>query len=108
VRRRKRLGLHREAEVEIAEATDHYESERRDLGADFEAALHATLDRIARFPASFATVMKDRDGHAVRRAFVDPFSYKVVYVELPKLVLVIAVSHTKRRSYYWRRRLREK
>ena len=106
MRKRKPLKLDREAEDEIEEATDYYEGERRGLGAVFQAALHATFDRIVAFPASFATVMTTRSGHPVRRAFTHPFSYKVVYVELPKALRVVAVSHTKRRSFYWRSRLR--
>ena len=105
MRRKKPFKLDRQAEDEIEEATDYYEGERKGLGAVFQAALLATLDRIASFPASFSTVMQTRAGHAVRRAFVHPFSYKVVYVELPKALRVVAVSHLKRRPLYWKRRL---
>jgi hypothetical protein len=47
-RTRKPLRLDRIAEEEIQDATDYYDQERRGLGALFQAALHATLDRIRR------------------------------------------------------------
>ena len=105
MRRKIPLRLDRRAEREIEQATEYYEAERSGLGALFHAALHATLDRIAAFPDSFATVMTTRGGRRVRRGLVHPFSYMVVYVELPNSLRVVAVAHVKRRPAYWRRRL---
>ena len=105
-RKRLSLALGRHAEKEIEEATDYFEGERKGLGATFQATLHATFDRIVRFPESFSTVLVTRDGYPVRRALTHPFSYMVVYVELPRALRVVAVAHTKRRPLYWRRLLR--
>lgn len=105
MRRRKPLRLDRAAEAEINRAIDRYERERAGLGEVFQDALLATLDRIRDFPASFSILMKLKDGRAVRGAIARPFSYRVVYVELPRSLRVLAVAHLARHPDYWKGRV---
>jgi hypothetical protein len=41
----------------------------------------------------------------VRAADASPFSYKILYLELPRVIRVIAVAHFGREPGYWKDRL---
>lgn len=46
-----------------------------------------------------------RAGLEVREAFLKRFPYRVVFVELPEEIRVVALAHKRRRPGYWRHRV---
>jgi plasmid stabilization system protein ParE len=87
--------FHPEAEQELEEAADWYESQRDGLGGEFVAAVRAMIVRFLEAPERFPIV------HGARRALVGRFPYAVVYVASTAGVLIIAVAHLRRRPKYW-------
>ncbi len=84
----KPLIVHRLADREAADATDHYGGIDPRLSVRF-------IDELA---AALADVAGDR------RRWLDTFPYAVVYRDTAAVWLVLAVAHGKRRPGYWRRR----
>jgi plasmid stabilization system protein ParE len=88
-----------EAELDITEAYVWYESRRVGLGEEFLSAVDASMERIRRQPAIYASV------HEVyRRALVRRFPY-AIFFEYAEAVTVYAVFHTSRDPEKWRLRL---
>lgn len=88
-----------EAEAELWEAVEYYESKSGGLGLDLASEVRASVDGIRAFPEKCPL---REDG--TRRCLLHRFPYLVVYVYLPRHVWVIAVAHCKRRPGYWRER----
>jgi toxin ParE1/3/4 len=99
------LVLDPEASVEIEAAESYYERQRPKLGERFHDAVVATLRRIEEFPGAASLLEGSRTRYVVRGARVWRFPYRVLHVELPKELRVVAVAHVNRRTGYWRRRL---
>ena len=83
--------LRREAEVELAEATEWYEALSNGLGAQFVLAVDAALARIARDPETYPFVYRD-----IRRVLLRRFPYALYYVVESDRVTVIACFHGRR------------
>lgn len=89
------------AEDEYDEAVGWFEALRAGDGARFEAAVVATLARIAANPRLHAVVMA-----GVRKAVVTGYPYYCIYYrELPGQVEVLAVHHTSRDPAIWQGRV---
>jgi plasmid stabilization system protein ParE len=80
-----------EAEAEIAEAVDWYETRGKGLGADFMRSLEATLAAVQRVPTQYQIVK----GQA-RRAVLRRFPYSVVYTPSGHEIVVLACFHSRR------------
>ena len=65
----------REAEAELAEATDWYETRSGGLGGQFLMAVDAAVARVARDPDAFPIVYRD-----VRRVLLRRFPYALYYM----------------------------
>jgi plasmid stabilization system protein ParE len=93
--------LHDEAKTEVAEAAAYLESQRRGYGGRFIDAVESAREFVVNHP---------RCGHPesfdVRVWPVQGFSYSLVYTLEGDDVFIIAVRHHRRRSGYWRSRLR--
>jgi plasmid stabilization system protein ParE len=89
-----------EAERDIAEASDYYESQRTGLGDAFEAAVEVVFRQVERMPELHQVVFK-----TVRRAALKRFPYAVFYCIQDGDVVVIAVSHGRRDPGRWKSRL---
>ncbi len=89
-----------EAEVELWEAVECYESRSPGLGLDFCAEIETSVDAISESPDRWSA----RDD-GTRRCLTHRFPYVVVYVRLPDHI--IAFAHCKRRSQYWSDRIRK-
>jgi len=66
----------------------------------FTAAFDDAVGRVGANPA-----MWPPGAHGTRSCRLRKFPYRLVYVEEPTRVLVLAVAHNRRRPGYWRRRL---
>jgi toxin ParE1/3/4 len=90
-----------EAETELWEAVEFYESKCVGLGLDFETEIKAAVELIQQSPDRGP--IRD-DG--TRRYLVRRFPYFVVYIHHKNHVWVIAVAHCRRRPGYWSGRTR--
>lgn len=91
-----------EAEVELWEAVEYYESRSPGLGLDFHTEIEASVDAISQSPDRWPA----RDD-GTRRYLTHRFPYVVVYVRLPDHIWIIAFAHCKRRPQYWSDRIRK-
>jgi plasmid stabilization system protein ParE len=93
--------LHDEAKAEVTEAAAYLESQRRGYGDRFIDAVESAREFVVNHP---------RSGHPepfdVRVWPVQGFSYSIVYTLDDDDVFIIAVRHHRRRTGYWRSRLR--
>ncbi len=99
----KPLLLHHAASEEYVAAAAWYEGRRAGLGADFVTAVDAAMARIV--PLEQHSTTATRRGVRTARIKVRRFPYRLVVVELPDVILVVAVAHTSRRPNYWADRL---
>jgi plasmid stabilization system protein ParE len=87
----RRVIFRAQAEAEIAEALEWYETRGKGLGADFMRSLDATVAAIQRAPAQYQIVK----GQA-RRAVLRRFPYSLVYLASEDEIVVLACFHGRR------------
>ncbi|MGE0707386.1 MAG: type II toxin-antitoxin system RelE/ParE family toxin [Planctomycetota bacterium] len=90
-----------EARVELTQAVDYYE-QQASLGDDLLSCVEDCLLQIAEAPEAQSPAPGPG---AVRLGFVKRFPYRIVFVEDPAEIRVLAVAHKSRRPGYWRSRL---
>lgn len=97
-----RIELHPEARAEVRAAARWYEERRAGLGNEFVGEIGITFTRLEeaaeRYPVWPGT------GNAptiIRKAVVQRFPYLIAFETHATHVLVLAVSHAKRRPLYW-------
>jgi plasmid stabilization system protein ParE len=95
-----RLNFRREAEADIEEAFDWYESRSAGLGAEFLRAVDNTLAGIVRNPLAYQVVFRN-----TRRAVLHRFPYVVWFTVRPDDVVVVACVHGHRDPEHWRKRV---
>ena len=91
--------FHPEASAELEDASMFYESRMVGLGNAFAAEVHLTVTLIRQFPDTGLTV-----GPSRRRVVVPRFPYSLVYRHDTDAIIILAVSHQRRKPGYWRRR----
>lgn len=91
--------FHPDAEAELEEASLFYESRMAGLGKSFAAEVERTISLVRQFPDAGTLVGSQR-----RRVVVARFPYSIVYREEPSGIVIVAVTHQRRRPGYWRRR----
>ena len=101
----KPLRVAAEARQEIRDAALWYDGQRPGLGDAFVAAVDDALSRMVRLGPECRPAMGVAPELQVRRILVRRFPYLVVFVELPRVIRVLAVSHVRRRPGYWKKRL---
>lgn len=94
-----------EAELEAATAAIWYDDHRFGLGDEFLIELQQAFDRISSSPAEPPSLESYAGGHDIRRCLLKRFPYLVIFMERPDEVVVVAVSHARRRPFYWVDRL---
>jgi len=75
------------------------------LGDEFLAVLDECFDRIRDAPLAFSALEEISASDEFRRCLLDRFPYVVVFRCRPDELLVVAVSHARRRPLYWLERL---
>jgi toxin ParE1/3/4 len=96
----KPVEFHSEAQAELDEAVGYYESKVPGLGIDLREDVEAATKKIQASPMRFQTFSK-----RTRRFLLTRFPYQIVFMELSSKILILAVSHGKRRPGYWHGRL---
>ena len=87
-----------EAEEELAQAAEWYESKRAGLGVELVAIVDRAFDEIRDAPLSFALWRSDRP---YRRKILKRFPYVVFFRAESDTIEVVAVAHAKRRPGFW-------
>ena len=93
------LSIRKEAEADIVEAYQYYESCRANLGSDFLLCIEESLARIQKNPKQYKRVHKQ-----VRRTLVRRFPYGIYYLLDQENVPVIAVLHARKNPLHWQSR----
>jgi len=94
-----RCSIRKEAEADISEAYEYYESCREGLGSDFVLCIEESLARITKNPNQYRPIYKN-----VLRALVRRFPFGVYYVVLEERVSVIGVVHARKNPEHWKAR----
>jgi len=93
------LLFHPEADAELCQAIDYYESCQPGLGEDFYFEVHATIQRIINFPEAWPVIDVD-----VRRCLTHRFPYGVLYRIEVEALFILAVMSLQRDPNYWKHR----
>lgn len=93
------LSVRKEAETDIAEAFDYYESCRKNLGHDFLLCIEESLSKIQRNPFFYKEIHRQ-----VRRIFISRFPYGIYFVVIENTILVIGVIHARKNPKSWKKR----
>lgn len=88
------------ARKEMTAAIRYYESQLPGLGQRFLSQVEKTIDEIIAHPQAGAPLRRD-----IRRRLVRSFPFALLYSDLPKEILVIAVMDLRRDPDYWKNRL---
>ena len=93
------MSVRKEAETDIAEAFDYYESCRKNLGHDFLLAVEASLHKIQRNPLLYKEIHRQ-----IRRVFINRFPYGIYFVIIKSTLVVIGVIHARKNPRHWKKR----
>lgn len=93
------LFVRQEAETDIKEGFDYYESCRDNLGYDFLLCIEESFEKIQRNPSGFKTVYRN-----IRRTFVRRFPFGIYFVISDNNVSILAVAHVRRNPSHWQKR----
>jgi len=92
--------LHEDAALEYEAAFDWY-MERSILAASkFAAAVNRAMDMIVEAPQRWPTSC-----NGTRRFLLQKFPFAIVYRELPTVIQMVAIAHTRRKPGYWKQRI---
>ncbi|MGH8738924.1 MAG: hypothetical protein ACREVC_16330 [Burkholderiales bacterium] len=91
-----RLTVSDRAALEIGEAYEWYQDQRRGLGIDFLEALDVQFQAIIQSPQLYAQTQQ-----GIRRALLRRFPYGVFYASKGDIVSVLAVVRTSRSPRRW-------
>jgi len=95
------LLVHPEALDEFAEAAAWYETEVVGLGTQFQASVRVVLESLRDGPRTRSPLMLEGRTTPYRVRRPRRFPFRVIYREVPRGVLVVAVAHMRRRPGYW-------
>ena len=89
-----------EAVKDLDDAFEWYESEQKGLGKRFVLIINESILRIARYPL-FNTKVKPN----IYRSLVKRFPYAIYYTPDADGILIYAIAHLHRKSFYWSSRI---
>lgn len=85
------LKLRKEAERDLQDAFNYYETCRFGLGHEFMLCIEASMDSIKRNPSQYPEV-----DQSISRAIVHRFPYAVYFLVKPDVIIVIGILHMRR------------
>ena len=94
------LIVSREAESELTETYDWYETRFKGLGAEFLLSVDACFNSILRTPKIYPVVYKN-----LHRALLRRFPYQVFFLEEGESIVVLAIFHGKCNPKHWQKRV---
>lgn len=99
---RKPSSVHPAADREATREFRYYQR-AAGMGSAFLDAFAAALDRACEAPGAGSSAAVIR-GETIRSVRLRGFPFRLVYVERPTVIRVLAIAHKSRRPGYWRRR----
>jgi plasmid stabilization system protein ParE len=93
------LDIHEDADRELNDAADYYDSESPGLGTLFLDQVDVGYQRILENPRVAAEI-----DSAIRRLVLAKFPFNLIYEIDGDVILILAVAHQRRRPHYWRER----
>lgn len=93
------LNIHEDADRELNDAADYYDSESPGLGTLFLDQVDDGYQRILENPLAAAEI-----DPAIRRLVLAKFPFNLIHEVDGEAVLILAVAHQRRRPHYWRER----
>ena len=93
------LNIHEDADRELNDAADYYDSESPGLGLLFLEQLEIGYERILENPHAAEEI-----DPGIRRLVLPKFPFNLIYEVHTDAVLILAVAHQRRRPHYWRER----
>jgi plasmid stabilization system protein ParE len=101
------LHLLAEASTELADAAEWYERQQLGLGSAFSSAVFRALDAIEESPDTWPEWPGVHHTPPIRRLLLPDFPFAVPYMVLEDRVVVLAITHVRRRPGYWLKRTRQ-
>ena len=80
-----------EARLELAEASDWYDEQNKDLGDELLRAVEASIQKIVRNPFQYQKMY-----HGARRARLGKFPYGLIYTVTDDEIIVLSCVHGSR------------
>ena len=96
---RRRLVVRTEAEDDITDAAEWYDSREPGLGLQLITEVHSAVTRALSNPESFTRV---RRNPTVRRVLTRRFPYRVFFISRTDAIVVFAVLHAARHDRVWK------
>lgn len=94
-----KVSIHSEAEEEITQAAVTYAANDPNVGKRFLDLVAANLAEIARNPKAYQQIDPQH-----RRKVIFGFPYSIFYSYTNDLIRILAVTHQRRESNYWKDR----
>lgn len=88
-----------DAEYELIEAYDWYETQKKGLGDKFISAIDNCIDSIIDNPEAYPIVHKK-----IRRALIGKFPFGIFYLFEQEKIIILAVFHLNRNPRVWKKR----
>lgn len=96
----KPVKYHRLAAGELIASAKFYQDRKAQLGTAFLAVVESALPAIQRNPD-----LGKPGKHGSRSWKIKQFPFRIVYLERPDTIWIVAVAHLNRRPDYWSRRM---
>mgnify|MGYP001316258316 CR=1 FL=1 len=93
--------FHPDADAEVTEAAEYYESRSVGLGSELLGEVERALNHISTNLEACQLI-----GRRARRKPLWRFPYNLLYAVYPDRIRIVAFAHQKRRPFYWRKRLK--
>jgi toxin ParE1/3/4 len=97
----RRLIVRPEAEADITDAAEWYETREPGLGLELLSEIHSATARALKRPESF---MRVRRNPTVRRVLTRRFPYRVFFIVRTDAIVVFAMLHAARHDRVWKQR----
>ena len=95
-----RLIIRPEAEADLSQAYDWYESQLTGLGSEFLLVVEAALAAVQRNPKQYQVIYR-----RIRRALTRRFPFGIFYLIRRNTIIVLGVLHASRDPQVWQERL---
>ena len=97
---------HPDVPAEVDAAASWYEEQEPGLGLEFVLAVESAIALICDAPHAWQLWPGTPSELGIRRFVMRRFPFAVSYLDEPAEVVIVAVSHAKRKPLYWLHRIR--